>query len=366
MGTGTQPNPEPKTIFPWAHGMYKPRGHRVYYYPDYPEHAGRILHAEVPNNNEAYNLAESLNKKTRDTCREFEKNPSVTAQQLQSEFANLQKQIDSKLDAYVAQAKKATAEFDAMVPLMDRMQAMLSQRGKLRRLMDTAKLPTWTQWFEAFRERLEEDVTIRTIQRKLREYRGGKKPTPSKRTSHIDGELLSAVQDTVAKASGLAKWIVQEAAKPKGKGIPVPEDWQDRAKTIVESAEPQFRELLLRRHDPFGVRLPAGEILVVGKRKYRVADGLTPQRVTPTKTKGMYRITLLVRDAELVTRKLRKRETCPECHYTLDVIDGRFPKHNYMPGPNYGKDCRMSTQKVTLDERGKVINSAEEAKTTTA
>ena len=59
-----------------------------------------------------------------------------------------------------------------MLPLLDQMQAMLSQRGRLRKLMDTAGLPSWTEWFADFSNRMEEEVTIRTIQRKLRLYRG--------------------------------------------------------------------------------------------------------------------------------------------------------------------------------------------------
>ncbi len=368
MGTGAQASPGPKLIFPWEQqGMYKPRGKKVIYYPNYPDRVtGRTVHAEVKDNAEADSLAQALNRQTRDICREFQTNPSIAPEQLQSEFANLQEQIDAKADAYISSVKKATADFYALIPLLDKMQAMLSQRGKLRELMDTATLPTWTEWFDNFRPRLKEKMTIRSIQRKLREYRGGSKPTPTKRTSHIDQELLGRVTGVTAGAHGLAGWIVAESEKPKGKGLAVPPHWLDRAKDLRKD-EMLFRDLIGRQNDPFGVRLPAGEILVVGKRKYRVADGLTPQRVTPTKTKGVYRITLLVRAAELVTRKLRKREECPECSYTIDVRDGRFSKHtNYKrPSSYHGMECAMSDQPVVLDERGKVINTAEKARGTT-
>ena len=41
MGAGTQASPEPNPTFPWEQqGMYKPRGRRIYYYPDYPELPG--------------------------------------------------------------------------------------------------------------------------------------------------------------------------------------------------------------------------------------------------------------------------------------------------------------------------------------
>jgi hypothetical protein len=107
---------------------------------------------------------------TGDTCREL--NSSITPGELHAEYLDLNKQITVKVDAYVTQASKAKTDFDEMMPLVDRMQAMLSQRGSLRVLMDTVGLPTWTEWFEGFRERLHEEITIRSIQRKLKAYRG--------------------------------------------------------------------------------------------------------------------------------------------------------------------------------------------------
>lgn len=110
------------------------------------------------------------NPETRDTCRELE--PGVTPGEVRAEFDDLSKRITTKLDVYVASARKAKLDFDALLPELDRMQAMLSQRGRLRDLMDTISLPKWTEWFEEFRNRLGEEFTIRSIQRKLRQYRG--------------------------------------------------------------------------------------------------------------------------------------------------------------------------------------------------
>lgn len=106
---------------------------------------------------------------TGDVCRESE--PSLTPGEIRDAFSELEKQITLKLDAYVTQAVKAKTDFDALVPLLDQMQSMLSQRGAQRRLMDTLELPTWTEWFSKFRDSLGEEFTLRTIQRKLRQYR---------------------------------------------------------------------------------------------------------------------------------------------------------------------------------------------------
>jgi hypothetical protein len=349
--------------------MYKPRGHKVYYYPDYPERARRVTHAEVASHDEAYKLASALNAKTRDTCREFEKNPTITTKQLQSEFTNLQKQIDSKLDIYVAQAKKATADFDAMVPMLDRMQAMLSQRGKLRELMDSAKLPTWTQWFESFRKRLDEDVTLRTIQRKLREYRGGAKKSERQGKLHIDRIFLKKMHDTAVNSRILVQNVNEWLPAFKPKDAKELEHWEHKMKgwqSFAKTASENFNSLedeIGRRYNDYGLRLPAGELLIVGKKKYRVVETLTSHRVTLTKKKGEYRINLLVRE-EQAFRKLRKRETCPECGLRQDITDGKFLQHHYLPGPRKGY-CAMSNQSVVLDERGNIVNTAEKAKAAT-
>jgi hypothetical protein len=100
-------------------------------------------------------------------CRELE----ITPGDLHAAYLELNGQITVKLDNYVEQAVKAKDELEAMLPLVDQMQSMLSQRGSQRNLMTTLGLPTWSQWSEDFRDRLHEDITIRTIQRRLRAYR---------------------------------------------------------------------------------------------------------------------------------------------------------------------------------------------------
>jgi hypothetical protein len=96
-------------------------------------------------------------QKTRDTCRELQ--AGVTPGEIRIKYDDLNKQINTKLRIYVASARKAKTDFDALLPELDRMQAMLSQRGRLRKLMDTAGLPTWTQWFGDFSKRMEEQFT---------------------------------------------------------------------------------------------------------------------------------------------------------------------------------------------------------------
>ena len=128
-----------------------------------------------------------------DTCRESKTPGEVTA-----EYQELDRQINTKAAKYATRAVKARNDLDELMPLLDKMQAMLSKRGTERQLMDTLEIPTWTEWFKDFRPRLKEDVTIRTIQRKLREYRG-KKPTKRKRQKYDAVDILRL--ETVAKAA---------------------------------------------------------------------------------------------------------------------------------------------------------------------
>jgi len=104
---------------------------------------------------------------TRDTRRELELTPG----EVHAAYLELNGQITLKLDGYVERAVKAKDELEAMLPLVDQMQSMLSQRGSQRKLMTTLGLPTWSEWFEDFRKRLHEEITIRQIQRRLRAYR---------------------------------------------------------------------------------------------------------------------------------------------------------------------------------------------------
>jgi hypothetical protein len=128
-----------------------------------------------------------------DTCRESKTPGEVTA-----EYQELDRQINTKATKYATRAVKARNDFDELMPLLDKMQAMLSKRGTERQLMDTLEIPTWTEWFKDFRPRLKEDVTIRTIQRKLREYRG-QKPKKKKRQKYDAVDILRL--ETVAKAA---------------------------------------------------------------------------------------------------------------------------------------------------------------------
>jgi hypothetical protein len=111
---------------------------------------------------------------TGDTRRELE----ITPGEVHAAYVELNGRITVRRDIYVDSAVKAKTDFEALLPLLDEMHSMLSQRGSKCKLINTLGLPTWPEWFEVFCERLPADLGIRTIQRRLREYRNRDRETP--------------------------------------------------------------------------------------------------------------------------------------------------------------------------------------------
>jgi hypothetical protein len=103
-----------------------------------------------------------------DTCRESELTPG----EVRAAYLELNGQITVHLDSFVEQRVKATNDFkDLLTPLLDQMQSMLSKRGKLRKLLNIAGVPWWEEWFDDFEKRLQLDISLRQVQRWLKDYR---------------------------------------------------------------------------------------------------------------------------------------------------------------------------------------------------
>ena len=85
----------------------------------------------------------------------------LLAGEIQHEFLDLNAKITAKLDIFTSKASDAKRLFDDLIPELDLMQAMLSQRGRYRKLMNTLGLPSWTDWFKAFEKRCGLDYSSR-------------------------------------------------------------------------------------------------------------------------------------------------------------------------------------------------------------
>jgi hypothetical protein len=94
-------------------------------------------------------------------------------------FAALDAAIQPKVREYTQREAAATSAWADLLPLLDRMQSFLSQRGYMgsdERKAAACKangLPTWSEYFAG----LNLDVSLRAVQKRLREYRGLKPPT---------------------------------------------------------------------------------------------------------------------------------------------------------------------------------------------
>ena len=55
---------------------------------------------------------------------------------------------------------------------------MLSKRGSRRKLLNIAGVPTWEEWYGDFEKRLHLDISFRTIQRWLKQYREAEMEEP--------------------------------------------------------------------------------------------------------------------------------------------------------------------------------------------
>ena len=131
-------------------------------------------------------LSETATEEIRDICRESELTPG----EAHAAYLELNGQITVHLDAYVEQRVKATNDLkDLLTPLLDRMQSMLSKRGKLRKMLDIAGAPQWGEWFDEFEERLQLDISIRTIQRWLKQFRETEDP-PAKDVNVLAKESI--------------------------------------------------------------------------------------------------------------------------------------------------------------------------------
>jgi hypothetical protein len=130
-------------------------------------------HANPTNNLELPTLTAS--EELHDICRESQLTPG----EVHDEYLKLNGQITAHLDAFVGKMVDATEEFKNLIlPLLDQMQSMLSKRGRLRKLLNIAGVQTWEEWFEDFERRLHLDISFRTIQRWLKEYRDRETPPP--------------------------------------------------------------------------------------------------------------------------------------------------------------------------------------------
>lgn len=107
---------------------------------------------------------------------------------LQTEYRALNTSIEDLTTQLLAEHRRLQDRLDTeLIPMLDRMQRVLSKRGELHALVvaegfvtpaltDLEDVPTWTDWFETFRERINLSLSLRSVQRRLAKLRGNVPP----------------------------------------------------------------------------------------------------------------------------------------------------------------------------------------------
>jgi len=94
----------------------------------------------------------------------------LDAAETKAEFDTLDAELSQRFENLV----KAIVTLEEAMPHINKMQALLSQRGAERhKILKEAGLPTWTEWATGYAEKLR--TSVRTMQRRISELRGGGK-----------------------------------------------------------------------------------------------------------------------------------------------------------------------------------------------
>lgn len=122
----------------------------------------------------ATSAAEIISQETsQDSCELGSIEPSLTDAEKKdalSEFQTLDAEVYSKADALAGEYQALMDRFnDELLPLCDRVQTFLSQRGS----MHIPGLPSWTSWRDAFLKSLQKKMkmSLSTLKRRLKELR---------------------------------------------------------------------------------------------------------------------------------------------------------------------------------------------------
>lgn len=123
---------------------------------------------------------------------------SFNAAQTRQQYEELAAAIQEKSERLDSALTAAENVWDELLPHLRQMQALLSQRGKDRqKVLSKAKLPTWSDWFAAFRKQRRWPTTLRAVQKHLAALRGPterKKSQPTPKLSPRNQERLLEAQ----------------------------------------------------------------------------------------------------------------------------------------------------------------------------
>jgi hypothetical protein len=193
----------------------------------------------------AHNATKTLPAdQTREQVREFAFN---TPGQMKKVFAKLDKSIYVRCAAWQQQLSEVGTSVETLLPLLDQMQALLSQRGTNQvRILKKAKLPTWTEYYKKLCVRFDLDITLRWVQLRLNSYRG-KPPKPAIRLTQRElKDLMTLAQANADLVAALENGAEFQTFARECKKLAIP---NEKLQVIMERKQfdpPEFDyELLL-------------------------------------------------------------------------------------------------------------------------
>lgn len=132
----------------------------------------------------ATSAAEKISLETpRDSCELGSIEPSLTDAEQKAAvdgFLKLDAEVYTKTDELTDEFQDLMGRFnDELLPIVDRMQGFLSQRGNMRGVIPG--LPSWTSWRDAFLNNLQKKMkmSLSTLKRRLKEFRQLDEPEES-------------------------------------------------------------------------------------------------------------------------------------------------------------------------------------------
>ena len=131
---------------------------------------------------------------------------------LKREFKGLNESAHDKAKAITPAAQNLNVAWDDLLPDLDKMQSLLSQRGESRELLRDAHLPTWSRWWKSFQKETGLSTTLHTVQVRLKKFRSMGEPTDEpkrkrKPTVHLSPVNQMRVLAKLQCANELAKAI---------------------------------------------------------------------------------------------------------------------------------------------------------------
>lgn len=131
-----------------------------------------------------------------------------------ADFHHLEQAAIEQGKVLAAAESKLETEWEILLPILNRVQAHLSQRGTNHERDRRCALPTWQDWLETFLATTGLDVSGRTIQRRLRSFRQPESPESSEvvpqRSASVRTENATLPRMTVGVVRPTAEFIPED------------------------------------------------------------------------------------------------------------------------------------------------------------